>query len=253
MKNMNKKIILVTNDDGLYAPGLWELVRVAKKLGNVMVIAPDREMSGAGHSLTLREVIRIRQVDECSYAVEGSPCDCVNMALWHLLERKPDLVLSGINNGWNIGEDALYSGTIAAAMEGAIHFIPAIAVSCQNGKNAQFRKAADIAFSIAQLVLSNSLPKRTFISINVPSGRIKGIKITSLGTRKHKNIVIEKTDPRGESYYWLARAEPEYQPDEISDINVLKANYVSITPLKVDMTDYEALKIMAQWNLEKIK
>jgi len=97
------------------------------------------------------------------------------------------------------------------------------------------------------------LPKRTFISINVPSGRIKGIKITSLGTRKHKNIVIEKTDPRGESYYWLARAEPEYQPDEISDINVLKANYVSITPLKVDMTDYEALKIMAQWNLEKIK
>lgn len=245
-----EKLIMVTNDDGFYSAGIQELARAAESLGKVIVIAPDREMSGAGHSLTLRQVIRVRQVDANTYAVEGSPCDCVNMAIWHMLKRKPDLVLSGINNGWNIGEDALYSGTVAAAMEGAINYIPAIAVSCQDGNKAQYSKAAEITLEMARFVLDYLLPNRTYLSINIPAGRINGTKLTALGTRKHKNIVIEKKDPRHESYYWLARAEPEYHPDENSDINALKAHYVSITPLKVDITDYDALAIMAKWKFE---
>jgi 5'-nucleotidase len=244
----NNRLILITNDDGIHAVGLKKLISIAAKFGKIFVIAPDREMSGAGHSLTLRTVIRMRRTQENYYAVEGSPCDCVNMAIWHLLDRKPDLVLSGINNGWNIGEDALYSGTIAGAMEGAIHHIPSIAFSCKNAEPASFENAKEAIIKIIKQVMNNGLPKNSFLNVNMPALPFKEFKITALSARKNKNIVMEKKDPRGEKYYWLARAEPAYHANENSDISALQAGYISITPLTIDITDYKAMQKLSKWN-----
>jgi len=244
------KLILLTNDDGINSIGLEILSKEIRKIGQVIIIAPDREVSGSGHSLTLRNILRFKKINEKTYSVEGNPVDCVNLAIWYLLEKKPDLIISGINDGWNVAEDALYSGTVAAAMEGAIHYIPSIAISCQNGEKAQLQAAAVIAKKFAELLLEKEIPTRTFFSINVPAKPIKGIKYTVLGSKKHKNIVIRNTDPRGEEYYWLARAKPEYEGDENSDVYALKEGYVSITPLKIDITNYEALEIIRDWEVE---
>ncbi len=247
-----ERIILITNDDGYYAEGLRSLISVAESYGKVIVVSPDREMSGAGHSLTLRGIIRMRKVIDEHYIIEGSPCDCINMAIWYLMDRKPDLVLSGINNGWNIGEDALYSGTVAGAMEGALHYIPSFAISCKDNNRDVIRRAEKITKQMIELILENGIPERTFLNINIPDSKVRGYKITSLSAKKHKNIVIKREDPRGEAYYWLARAEPEYQGNEFSDISALKEGYVSITPLKIDMTDYEAIKDLSKWKFNNI-
>src|SRR4030042_5093247 len=157
-----ERLILITNDDGMHAVGLKKLISIAETFGKVFVIAPDREMSGAGHSLTLRSVIRMCQMQENYYIVEGSPCDCINMAMWYLLDRKPDLVLSGMNNGWNIGEDTLYSGTVAGAMEGAIHHVPSIAFSCKNAVPEALEAAGEIIDKIIKQVVKNGMPKHSF-------------------------------------------------------------------------------------------
>lgn len=247
-----ERIILITNDDGYHADGLRSLVKVAEGYGRVIVVAPDREMSGAGHSLTLRSVIRLRKVIGDHYVVEGSPCDCINIAIWYLMERKPDLVLSGINNGWNVGEDALYSGTVAGAMEGALHYIPSIAISCFNHGVEMVKLAEKVSKNLIELVLNKRMPERTFLNVNIPNNRIKGYKVTSLSAKKHKNIVIEDKDPRGEKFYWLARAEPDYHMNESSDISALKNGFISVTPLKIDMTDYEAMEELSKWGFNDL-
>lgn len=247
-----ERVILITNDDGYYAEGLRSLVRAAGDYGRVVVVVPDREVSGAGHSLTLRSIIRMRRVMDDYYVVEGSPCDCINMAIWYLMERKPDLVLSGINNGWNVGEDALYSGTVAGAMEGALHYIPAIAISCFNNDGDMLRLAEEVSRKLIRLVLNKRMPERIFLNVNVPNNRIMGYKVTSLSAKRHKNIVIEGKDPRGEVFYWLARAEPDYHVNESSDISALKNGFISVTPLKIDITDYEAMKELSKWGFNDL-
>jgi 5'-nucleotidase len=250
-KNNMDRLIIATNDDGYYSEGLQRMIAVAEKYGRVLVVAPDREVSGVGHSLTLRNIIRMRKVKAYHYIVEGNPCDCINMAIWYLVEQmKPALVLSGINNGWNVGEDALYSGTVAGAMEGALHYIPSVAISCKNNNKEMLDIASKVVDQIVSAVFRNGMPRRTFLNVNVPDASVKGYKITVLSAKKHKNIVIKRLDPRDEEYYWLARAEPDYHLNESSDISALKEGYISITPLKIDITDYDAITELSKWELD---
>ena len=238
--------ILVTNDDGVHSEGIHALAEALKRLGQVTVVAPHIEASAIGHALTLRRPLRVERLRPDVYEVDGTPTDCVNVALARILDAPPDLVVSGINKGYNLGDDVTYSGTVAGAMEAALLGIPGIAVSLARAvETYDFAPAAAAAAQVAERVLSRGLSSRTFVNINVPAGQPKGFRTTIQARRNHVTVVDERLDPRGRPYYWIEEGQNDWEANDRSDYAAVKAGYVSVTPLQPDLTDYEALELLA--------
>jgi 5'-nucleotidase len=236
-------LILVTNDDGVQSEGIRVLADRLRALGDVVIVAPLQEASAIGHALTLRRPLRIEPFGEHVHAVDGTPTDCVNIGCEIILKRLPDLIASGINKGWNLGDDITYSGTVSGAMEGALLGVPSLAVSVKRTPAMDFGPAADAALSVARRVLTRGIPPRTFLNINVPEGLPKGVRVTTQARRNHVTQVDARLDPRGSPYYWIDEALDEYHPEGgRSDYEAVMDGYVSITPLQTDMTAYEAMR-----------
>jgi 5'-nucleotidase len=234
-------MILVTNDDGVYSPGIQVLAKRLRELDTVVIVAPDRERSAAGHSMTLHRPLLIEQVKEGMYSVNGTPTDCVNIAVKGLLKEAPKLVVSGINKGPNLGDDVTYSGTVAGAIEGILLGIPAFAISLAAREDFRFGEAAEVAVRTASRILEQGLPTGTLLNINVPNlpvDKIQGTLITRLGKRIYHQMTVERVDPRGKKYYWIGGGEPDWERQEGTDLDAVDRKFVSITPLHLDMTDY---------------
>lgn len=238
--------ILISNDDGINSEGLHKLHETLKELGEVFVVAPDRDQSAVSHSLSLYRPLRIEQISDNVYTVDGTPTDCVNIAVNGILkDRKIDIVVSGINKGENLGDDITYSGTVSAAMEGALLGVPSMAVSLATKVDFNFEAAAYYSKLIAEYVLHSKLPTSTILNVNVPhmpQGDIRGILVTRQGKRVYGEPVVEKVDPRGKKYYWIGGYELGSIDIENSDIAAVKGGYVSVTPIGLDLTDYGFLE-----------
>jgi 5'-nucleotidase len=235
--------ILVTNDDGVHAEGIKALADAVAHLGDITVVAPIQEASAIGHALTLRRPLRIETVSDDVFAVDGTPTDCVNIAITHILKGKPDLILSGINKGYNLGDDVTYSGTVSGALEGALLLIPSIAISAERVRDeSDFAPAASAAAMVTEAVLEKGMPKFTLLNINVPSGKNKGFRVTVQARRNHVTVVSERMDPRHRAYYWIEEGLNEWEPHDRSDYQAVRDGYISITPLQPDMTAHEALQ-----------
>lgn len=249
-------LILVTNDDGVHSPGLIALIKAMKGLGDVRVAAPDRERSAAGHSLTLHRPLRAEEIRENVWAVNGTPTDCVALAVVKILDKKPDLIVSGINRGSNLGDDITYSGTVSAAMEGTILGVPSMAVSLYlDGKMPLHYDSAGIyAAEAAKYILDNSLPYDTLLNLNVPNlpkKDIKGTKFTRQGKRVYDSSIQEVLSPQGEKHFWIGGGKPFWEHGEDTDITAVIDGYVSITPVHLDLTNYEAIGFLrARWQNE---
>lgn len=237
--------ILVSNDDGIHAPGLTALAKGLAGLGAVYVVAPDRERSTVGHALTLHRPLRVERLGPRRYAVNGMPSDCVNLGVLGVLPARPDVVVSGINQGSNLGDDVTYSGTVSAAMEGVLLGVPSLAVSLVEGDD--FEPAGRVARALTELVLRRGLPPDTLLNVNVPAGEVKGIRFTRLGRRVYSEKVVEETDPRGKTYYWIGGGPPLWEAGEGTDFEAVNAAWVSVTPLHLDLTNHEALRALATW------
>ncbi|MGH9173567.1 MAG: 5'/3'-nucleotidase SurE [Vicinamibacterales bacterium] len=244
--------ILVTNDDGVHSDGIRALAAALKRLGEVTVVAPTQESSAIGHALTLRRPLRIEPAGDSFYAVDGTPTDCVNLGVAVLLKGQlPDIVVSGINTGWNLGDDVTYSGTVAGALEAALLGIPAIAVSLRRTRDPvfDFGPSAEAAAILTQLVLKNPLPDRTFLNVNVPKGTPKGFKRTVQGKRNHITKISERLDPRGKPYYWIEEGIDEWAPHDRSDYHAVKEGYISVSLLHPDLTAHSAVDELEQFPL----
>ena len=236
--------ILVTNDDGVHSEGIHALARAVGHLGEVTVVAPLTEASAIGHALTLRRPLRVETFGARIYAVDGTPTDCVNLALTNILSEQPALILSGINKGWNLGDDVTYSGTVSGALEGALLGIPSIAVSTQRTEHEfDFEPTAKAAATIARLVLERGLPKFTLLNLNTPRGPIKGFRVTVQAKRNHVTVVSKRIDPRSQPYFWIEEGQNEWEPHDQSDYQAVRDGYASLTPLQPDMTNYDALAV----------
>ena len=250
---MNESLpsILVTNDDGIAAPGMHVLARELSALGEVTIIAPDREQSAASHALTLHRPLRVNRQSERVYSVDGTPTDCVNLGILNLLPSRPNLVVSGINRGMNLGDDITYSGTVAAAFEGTLLGIPAFAVSqeVRNGEEA-FEDAARYAAILARRLLEKPLPPGTLMNVNVPRSRPKGARLTRQGRRTYHQGVVERTDPSGRQYYWLGGIPPQWDDDPESDFAASREGFVSLTPLHLDLTHYPLLSELRKLGMD---
>ncbi len=238
--------ILVTNDDGVFSEGIRLLARELGRLAEVVVVAPDREQSATGHSLTLTRPLRMVKLEEGWYSVDGTPTDCVNLAvLWLLKEARPDLVVSGINFGLNVGDDVTYSGTVSATFEATLLGIPSIAFSQEVAEGFSFARSATLAARFVETVLAEpELPADLLLNVNFPAGAVRGLAFTRLGKRVYRQSVIEKEDPRGRKYYWIA-GTPEWQEDRGTDHEAVQSGMVSVTPLHLDLTDYRGLEAYA--------
>lgn len=250
--------ILVTNDDGVTAPGLLALAAGLRNLGKVSVLAPDHDWSGGGHVKTLRRPLRVRRVrladGTTALTSDGAPSDCVALGVMGLLSEKVNLVVSGINPAANLGHDVTYSGTVTAVMESIIWGVPGVAVSLDGGETdsgeLDYRPAVDIACLVVRKVIDSGLPTGTFLNVNVPYNpphHIKGIQPTCQGLRVYRDRLDKRRDPRGRDYYWIGGDRPTGVPKEGTDIGALAAGYASVTPLKLDLTDHEALKNLREW------
>jgi 5'-nucleotidase len=245
--------ILVTNDDGVRSEGITALADAMKTLGEVTVVAPLHEASAVGHSLTLRRPLRLEQLGERVYAVDGTPTDCVNIGIEIVLKGKPALIVSGINKGWNLGDDVTYSGTVAGAFEGALLGVPSIAVSLQYIRKLtfDFSEAARAAHAVASSVLEKGLPARAFLNINVPKGPTKGFRVTVQAKRNHVTKVNDRTDPRGQRYFWIEEGQNEWEPHDRSDFQAVRDGYVSVTPLQPDLTAYTLVDTVEEFPFNK--
>jgi 5'-nucleotidase len=244
--------ILVTNDDGVHSEGIHVLAAALKAIGDVTVVAPHAESSAIGHALTLRRPLRLEMVSEGFYAVDGTPTDCVNIGVAVLLKGVlPDLVVSGINTGWNLGDDVTYSGTVAGALEGALLGIPGIAISLRRTRDYvfDFAPSAQAAAVLADLVLRHPLPDRTFLNVNVPKGTPKGFRRTVQGKRNHITKISERLDPRGKPYYWIEEGLDEWVPHDRSDYHAVKEGYISVSLLSPDLTAHSAADELEQFPL----
>lgn len=237
------KRILVTNDDGVRSEGIVALAKALEPLGEVTVVAPLNEASAIGHALTLRRPLHLERWGERRFAVDGTPTDCVNIAVTKVLNGMPDLVVSGINKGWNIGDDVTYSGTVAGALEGALLGVPSIAVSLQFTRGTfNFEAAATAASTYARAVLDRGLPPRTLLNINVPTGPLRGYRVTVQGKRNHVTSVMDVVDPRRRVWYWIEEGQNDWEPHDRSDYQAVKDGFVSVTPLHPDLTHHAALE-----------
>ena len=235
--------ILVTNDDGVHSDGIRALAEALRPLGDVTVVAPIQEASAIGHALTLQRPLRVDVIGPNVFAIDGTPTDCVNVAITHILKDKPDLIVSGINKGWNLGDDVTYSGTVSGALEGALLSIPSIAISAERvGNTYEFGPSARAAAIVAEAVLDRGMPKFTLLNINVPAGRNKGFRVTVQARRNHVTSVSERQDPRQRAYYWIEEGQNEWEPHDRSDYQAVRDGYISITPLQPDMTAHDAME-----------
>jgi 5'-nucleotidase len=245
--------ILVTNDDGIASPALYGLREELASLGRVFIVAPDRDQSATSHSLTLYRPMRIDRQGEDVYAIDGTPTDCVLAATHGLLPVAPDLVVSGVNRGPNMGDDVFYSGTIAAAIEGALQGLPALALSLVTAAGpADFSYACRFARSLVDTVIERGMPPKSVLNVNVPArpaAEIQGVKITKLGQRAYDDSLIERVDPRGRTYYWIGGDAPVWQPNPESDYLAVHEGYVSVTPLHLDLTDNALRAKLEAWQL----
>jgi 5'/3'-nucleotidase len=233
--------ILVTNDDGIYSEGLRKLAAVCRELGEVIIVAPDREQSAASHALTLNRPLRLLEIEKNEWIVDGTPSDCVNLAVLKLLkEHRPDLIVSGINFGPNLGDDVTYSGTISAAFEGALLNIPSIAFSALVGPHFSFDRCAAFAGELTRIALERHRDPRIVLNVNFPVD-FSGVRITRLGQRIYSEGVIERLDPRGRKYYWIGGEPPVWHPEEGTDFDAVQAGFISITPLHLDLTHHESI------------
>lgn len=242
--------ILVTNDDGIASPGLHALASALRALGEVYIVAPDRERTAVSHALTLHKPLRITRLEPRVFAINGTPTDCVNLAIKKVLRSRPALLVSGINKGVNLGDDVTYSGTVAAALEGAIMGVPSVAVSLEGQDKFRFEVAASYALRIARMVLERGLPDETLLNVNVPNrprAAIKGVRITTLGRRRFDNPIVEKVDPHGRKYYWIAGTRVAWGTRPSSDHVALRRGLVSITPVHLDLTHHEVLDRLRSW------
>ncbi len=246
-------IILVSNDDGVNSQGIHALAAAAESLGEVYVVAPDREQSAASHSLTLHRPLRVEELSPRRFAVDGTPTDCVNLAVCGLLPERPGLVLSGINKGANLGDDITYSGTVSAAMEGTLFGIPSIAVSLVAGDAYDFGPAAACAAALARRVLQAPLAEHTLLNVNVPAvprAEITGCYVTRQGKRRFSDAFVEKRDPRGKKYYWIGGGELGFVNEPGTDFAAIHAGAISITPIHLDLTHVPSLDALGHLALE---
>lgn len=247
-----KKKILISNDDGIHSEGIKALARAMKSLGEVYVVAPDRERSASSHSLTLYHPLRVEDVAKNWYSVDGTPTDCVNLGINGILKFRPDIVVAGINKGPNLGDDITYSGTVSVAMEGTLLGVPSIAVSLVARRDFNFKPAADFAKTLARFVLKNGLPKDTLLNVNVPAidaDRISGYRITKQGKRIYGDAVVEKEDPRGRKYFWIGGDDLGFVHADDSDFQAISDGYISVTPIHLDLTNHASLKEIKKWRL----
>ncbi len=245
--------ILVTNDDGIHAPGIRILAEVLCNLGNVFVVAPDRERSAVGHALTLHHPLRATKVDANIFAVDGTPTDCVNLGIHSLISCKPDIVISGINRGGNLGDDITYSGTVSAAMEATLMGVPAFAISLvTDGEGANYLAAALFASKLADTIFRKGLPEDTFLNVNIPDLPMDSLLpplITRQGKRVYDGTIINKVDPRGRDYYWIGTVNLNFLDIEGSDNAAVSQGHISITPLHLDLTNYNSITRLRNWKL----
>lgn len=249
--------ILVSNDDGFFTDGIKALAKALRQVGEVWVVAPDREQSASGHSLTLHRPIRVKATDKKmnEYCVDGTPTDCVNVAVNCLMPERPDLVVSGINRGANLGDDVTYSGTVAAALEAALLGIPAVAVSAiqmQDSDEYRYEAAADYAAFIANKLSYHRLDPMTILNINVPSETEVGERravVCKMGRRIYDDVLEERLDPRGRPYYWLGGKQVQSQVEPDTDCEAAAAGRISLTPIQLDMTNYSYLPKLSLWDL----
>jgi 5'-nucleotidase len=243
--------ILVTNDDGYRSEGIKALADALRPLGVVTIVAPMQEASAIGHALTLRRPLRLEEMAADTFAVDGTPTDCVNIAVTQVFKGLPDLIVSGINKGWNLGDDVTYSGTVAGALEGALLGVPAIAVSLAMTRGAyDFAASARAAATLAEQMLEHPLPARTFLNINVPKGQPKGLRVTVQAKRNHVTSVAERHDPKGRPYFWIEEGQDDWEPHDRSDYQAVRDGYISVTPLHPDLTAHHALGQVEQLSLE---
>ncbi|MDP8257004.1 MAG: 5'/3'-nucleotidase SurE [Candidatus Alcyoniella australis] len=246
-------MILVSNDDGIDAAGIKALSEALASLDRVIVVAPDRERSAASHALTLHHPLRYTEVGPGRFMVDGTPTDCVHLAVNGLLDERPQLLVSGINRGGNLGDDITYSGTVAAAMEGTLLKVPSIAISLDGFERFDYQDAAHFAVRIARKVIQRGLPPDHLLNVNVPerhNGVPRGVMITRQGKRFYGEPVVEKLDPRGRKYYWIgAEGDQHPQPEKGTDLWAVQNGYISVTPLWLDLTGQELLGELESWEL----
>ncbi len=249
--------ILLTNDDGIGARGLQALRKSVIGLGaDIYVVAPDRDQSAISHSLTLSRPLRIHELEDKVFSVQGTPTDCVMLAIRYLLNRKPDLILSGINHGPNLGDDVTYSGTVAAAVEGTMLGVLSVAISLAHWRPVDFSTAAEVAARLCRLVLQNGLPEDTYLNVNIPSVDLKeisGVEITRLGKRIYRDAVEKRTDEKGNFFFTIGGQEPSWEGGENTDFSAIEANRISITPLHLDVTNYHAMQELSGWNFTTLE
>ena len=244
-----KPRILITNDDGYHADGIVILEEALRETGEVYVVAPASEMSGASHSLTLAQPLRIRQIDERHWTVDGTPTDCVTLALNQILpeDRKPHICASGINPGANLGDDATYSGTVAGALEATILGVPGLAFSLVVSRNHDFTESAKVAEIAVRKALKDGLPTGTLLNINIPKGVPKGFRITKQGFKNSRPVISEHIDPRGKPYYWIGEVRNGFHAEGETDFEAVEEGYVSITPMRSDLTNHDVIESLKQW------
>ncbi len=242
MSTERRPRILVTNDDGIYSDGLKKLADALRPLADITIVAPDREQSAASHALTLNRPLRVLEIEKDQYIVDGTPTDCVNLAVLSVMkDARPDLVVSGINFGSNLGDDVTYSGTISAAFEGALLDIPAIAFSAVVAEEFSFAPCAAFAAHLTASVLAGDRDPSVVLNVNFPSSPFRGVAVTRLGKRTYTEGIIERLDPRGKKYYWIGGAPPVWHPDEGTDFAAIEAGNISITPLHLDLTHHASI------------
>ena len=242
--------ILVTNDDGIHSPGLTILAKALTAIGEVWVVAPDRERTAVAHAVTLHKPLRLQQMAPRTYAVNGTPVDCVNLAVLKVMPKPPAIVVSGINKGVNLGDDVMYSGTVSAAMEGTILGVPSIAVSQEGWEVFRFTVGATYAARIARLVLDQGLPEETLLNVNIPNRSqrdVRGVRVTCLSRRRFDNPIVEKCDPHGRTYYWIAGKRVSWSRSKDADHEAIEDGFVSITPIRLDSTHHEVLDQFRPW------
>lgn len=247
---MTRPRILLTNDDGYHADGILALEEGLKKIGDVYVVAPESEMSGASHSLTLSRPLRIRQRSERHWTVDGTPTDCVTLALNQILpkDEMPNICCSGINHGANLGDDATYSGTVAGAMEATILGVPGLAFSLAVTREQIFDESVKVAVDVTRKALADGIPMWTLLNVNVPKGVPKGIRVTKQGFKDARPMITEHLDPRGKLYYWIGEVRSGFHAEGGTDFEAIDEGYVSVTPMRSDLTNHVALDILKTWN-----
>lgn len=247
--------ILLTNDDGIFAEGISILRKELEKFGEIYVIAPDRERSAAGHSITVHRPLRVREAGFRSprvrgWVVDGTPADCVKLGLEALLPEKPDFLISGINFGPNVGTDVLYSGTVSAAIEGIINGIPSVAVSLATHDEPDFTTAVLFIEDLLPELARQVLPTGTLLNVNVPPGKPRGVRVTKLGNIRYVNVIDRRTDPRGRIYFWMAGEPLDLDGnDPDTDVRAVKEGFISVTPVQIDLTDYLFIEKLKKWTL----